>query len=592
MHTQLRKKRKSIFHPDVWLTVGLLAVMVSISWVLLANLLGGHSAWEKNVIALTPRHAATNYQTAYQTIKRGSGMTTADDKTAWESSTNIDLFHASYTDEQGNVKVKSEDGQKIIAPGTSSRYSFSVTNNDIARLNYELTMEGGFSQELANIPLQFRLYQGTEWLVGSSDTWGTLEDVNSLDVQTDLASGGTDAYQLEWQWPYEGVNGADADFAAAVDDDTTFQLTITTKCEAMSPSDHGHGGGSSGGGSSGGNSGGTTPTDPDNPNPTDPDNPNGDPNNGNNGNNNNTNNGNHNSNSNNGNSNNGSSSNGSGSHNTGNIGSTDGNTNSSGTISGYTYGSGGSHSGSGSNGNTGSNVDDNNGNSGSGSGNTGDSDTDGNTNGGDDKDNQSGTAGNGSDNNGSSGNGGNSGDQSSSNGGSHFPWGILGIILAAALAGWLFLIFPWRRKVYVTGFVAAETGTTMECGKLKDRIRRSGRFAFQKVAMGSHRFGLGETEVPWSIKRDKDVKGINFTETGDSMEIVIGKDIRAVEVHLIRSADGIQWNKAVWAAIDGKRNVYTTAGVQKPDENGENRTPDGLMVDAQNHYSFDTEEKA
>ena len=83
------------------------------------------------------------------------------------------------------------------------------------------------------------------------------------------------------------------------------------------------------------------------------------------------------------------------------------------------------------------------------------------------------------------------------------------------------------------------------------------------------------------------MEGIRFEESEDGTPVVvIGQDIRAVELFLVPEDDKLTFTPFRWAAIDRKNNVYTPDGIQEPDEDGGNETPDGLKTDRNRNYSF------
>ena len=82
-----------------------------------------------------------------------------------------------------------------------------------------------------------RLKKGNEWVVGTDDTWSTVDELNEVVEKDTLPVGKYIGYTLEWQWPYESGED-DALFLNDINDvvvgdasaemDVNFMLSITT----------------------------------------------------------------------------------------------------------------------------------------------------------------------------------------------------------------------------------------------------------------------------------------------------------------------------------------------------------------------------
>lgn len=232
MEPQKAKRAKGL-DSAVWLAAALLLILLLITWALLAAMLGAHAA-PSDTIALTPSQSKNAlYQTFYTPVQPQPGMQTQDSATQWQSSTDIDLFKAAYTNAAGQISVKSGTREKVLAPGTTNVYTFSIRNTGNTALDYSITMDSVFALGAQNIPMQFRLRRGGEWLVGGAQQWCSLDELNTYTGSSTLNPEKIDEYQLEWQWPFEGDNTADTHLAlAATAANADFTLTITTTAEA------------------------------------------------------------------------------------------------------------------------------------------------------------------------------------------------------------------------------------------------------------------------------------------------------------------------------------------------------------------------
>lgn len=426
MDTKTSHKTKSRNY-WLWLAVALLVILILVTWALLAAIMKNVSGTPRDVIALTPQESGkTVYQTLYRPVDGEGGAVTRDERAEWTSQTDIDLFQNSYTGTGGNITVNAENGDKLIAPGTTNRYAFSIQNTGNIALSYSVTLQGVLDAKNPNISMEYRLRRGNAWLIGDETHWVTTAELNAAEEKADLYPEKSDPFLLEWRWKFEGSDEEDTALAAiASRRSDAFSLTISTTAEAVP-------------------------------------------------------------------------------------------------------------------------------------------------------------------------------EAAAVNGAGELLYkrviGAKEIALAvldlALLAG-LILLLLGRRSVYVTGFVRGSDGGELSCGRKHSGIRTDGRFVFPRVYTGKRSFALGDAQFSWRLKRRKDVEGIRFEGSEDGTPVVvIGRDIRAVEIFLAAEGSKLAFSPLRWAAIDRKNNVYTPDGVQSPDENGGNETPDGLKTDKNRNYSFAEKELA
>ncbi len=121
-----------------------------------------------------------------------------DDKQKWDSETRVDLFKSSYG------SVESAKGDKLIAPGTSNYYDFTLENNGNVPFDYEISIEVNafpYENEAASkLPLEWRLVgeDGADvsgWQTYTNST-GTLS-AGTLDIFS------KEDYTIEWRWQFE-----------------------------------------------------------------------------------------------------------------------------------------------------------------------------------------------------------------------------------------------------------------------------------------------------------------------------------------------------------------------------------------------------
>lgn len=217
---------------------------VAVSTPLLGEVLGRFSAKESNVIALVPPEevhlktgeggegstfSAGAERTEPEgsvtlddtvsvrradggTIYTGSGtdkyrgeMQVSDDEKSWNSETRVNLFKKDY-----DGTVKSGDGEKVIAPGTSNFYDFTLKNNGNIPLDYSISIkvETDFGEQeiYGEIPLEWRLLSGDGTALGD---WQDYSGRTEVLKQAMLDVRHQERYTIEWRWPFE--RGGDMD---------------------------------------------------------------------------------------------------------------------------------------------------------------------------------------------------------------------------------------------------------------------------------------------------------------------------------------------------------------------------------------------
>ncbi|WP_165051103.1 MULTISPECIES: LPXTG cell wall anchor domain-containing protein [unclassified Adlercreutzia] len=142
----------------------------------------------------------------------GGKLDVADDVQVWSSETQVDLFKGSY---DGNVA--SADGDKLLAPGTTSSYAFTLRNNADVSLGYEVVLkvdtwsESQPADAATIIPLEWRLLDASGAPVSD---WQLRSSEEVLDSAT-LGAGRQAKYAIEWRWPYEQDTDAAVDAGAS-----------------------------------------------------------------------------------------------------------------------------------------------------------------------------------------------------------------------------------------------------------------------------------------------------------------------------------------------------------------------------------------
>ena len=146
-----------------------------------------------------------------------------------------EIFKFTY-DETGKLTVISNNGgaDKLIAPGTSNTYQFTLENPGNVPLDYNLTMEAYVTGTDLYLPVNVRVWDyKNKYLVGSPNEMVDVMELNTVDESAGLSAGRYAAYTLEWEWPFEwGDDEHDTLLGnLAVDDDIVLTIVIRTVAE-------------------------------------------------------------------------------------------------------------------------------------------------------------------------------------------------------------------------------------------------------------------------------------------------------------------------------------------------------------------------
>ncbi len=150
---------------------------------------------EKNSSGITA--GRTKYTSSQSKAAQGE-LQVYDDVRTWSSETHVDLFKSDY-----GGTVKSSKGEKIIAPGTSNLYNFTLKNNGNIPLDYDISLEVGTylgeEKTYSDIPLEWRLLAGDGKVISD---WREYNDRTEVLRQATLEVRHQDNYTIEWRWAF------------------------------------------------------------------------------------------------------------------------------------------------------------------------------------------------------------------------------------------------------------------------------------------------------------------------------------------------------------------------------------------------------
>lgn len=149
--------------------------------------------------------------------------------------TEMEIFHLSY-DETGKMTVYggTDNSDKLIAPGTSNAFEFTVHNPLENTVDYIMTMEAVVDGTDIRLPVNARVWDYTNrYLLGSSDEMAEVMELNTVEDAAALGADKYAPYTLEWEWPFEW-GGDEYDTVLgnlAVDDDISLTVVIRIVAE-------------------------------------------------------------------------------------------------------------------------------------------------------------------------------------------------------------------------------------------------------------------------------------------------------------------------------------------------------------------------
>lgn len=156
---------------------------------------------------------------------------TEDDQQVWTTETEVEIFKVSYENDEQVITVQTDDGDKLIAPGTSHTYTFKLKNTGKEALDYRVEVDAYFTPEDVILPVSSRMNRYDEtWFVGNADEFASIDVLNAMEDEETLGGGKYTYYTLEWQWPYEWGNDEYDTMLGnmAVEQDLTFTVKIRT----------------------------------------------------------------------------------------------------------------------------------------------------------------------------------------------------------------------------------------------------------------------------------------------------------------------------------------------------------------------------
>lgn len=233
----------------IWLSVLILLVCVTATAIGLFSRLDSFLLDDEGAISLTPeipsgtddsedeiedtQHSGIASTATPQAIQppKNPGFEASDDQTVWSTNTQVEIFRVSYVNGEKVITVNSDNGDKLIAPGTENSYTFKLKNTGNVALDYTVAVDAYFTPGDIVIPITGRISRhDSEWIVGDKNTYADVKDLDQAEDTATLGAGRYAYYTLDWLWPYESGND-DLDTLLgnmAVEQELVFTIVITT----------------------------------------------------------------------------------------------------------------------------------------------------------------------------------------------------------------------------------------------------------------------------------------------------------------------------------------------------------------------------
>lgn len=120
----------------------------------------------------------------------------------------IQIFCAEY-DNDGKITVKSDFGDKVVAPGTENSYDLYVRNVGKVPISYILEAESRITVDVngkqTEIPIEASFYTPrSSYLLGGEENLENLGKLDGVKDSSGLSPEHQAKYTLCWSWPFDG----------------------------------------------------------------------------------------------------------------------------------------------------------------------------------------------------------------------------------------------------------------------------------------------------------------------------------------------------------------------------------------------------
>ena len=156
----------------------------------------------------------------------------------WQTETEVEIFKVEYENGEGVVTVRSDNGDKLVAPGTENSYTFKLKNTGNVPIDYRLEVDAYITPGDYMIPIESRInrYDG-KWIVGGKDVYVDVPTLDEAEDMARLGAGKYTYYTLDWRWPFESGNDEHDTFLGNLAAQEDITITIVLKTTAYASDD-------------------------------------------------------------------------------------------------------------------------------------------------------------------------------------------------------------------------------------------------------------------------------------------------------------------------------------------------------------------
>ena len=153
----------------------------------------------------------------------------SDDEVIWSENAEITIFETSKVNENGDVVVESNNGEKIIAPGMEGNYRFEIKNLGKFAVDTKTIVTCKFTvndEVYENCPIEVRFtnYRGENVTKGG---WINVNEITNFMDELTVGKKSYIYFDLDWRWCFDGDDELDTLLGnLSCDNDVRFSVGI------------------------------------------------------------------------------------------------------------------------------------------------------------------------------------------------------------------------------------------------------------------------------------------------------------------------------------------------------------------------------
>lgn len=149
----------------------------------------------------------------------------------------IQIFYAEYGND-GKISVKSEFGDKVVAPGTENQYDLYVRNVGEVPISYVLEAQSFLTVNIdgkqIEIPIEASFSApNNNYLLGGEDDLEHLAQLDGVNDSSGLSPKHQAKYTLHWNWPFEGDDELDTLLGNLADEGEELKVKVAFNLTAV-----------------------------------------------------------------------------------------------------------------------------------------------------------------------------------------------------------------------------------------------------------------------------------------------------------------------------------------------------------------------